>query len=108
MFVRRSTKGLIAAVAATMMAHSNPALAQSQTCSATQTVFNATGGLQSFTVPAGVTSVTIDAVGAQGGSGMGTRFGAFGAEVAATVSVTPGSTLCVLVPSRGSNGNSTG
>src|SRR5215467_7545732 len=49
----------------------------------------------SFTVPAGVTSITIDAGGAQAGFGSGI-VGPFGAEVAATVPVTPGDTLCVV------------
>lgn len=46
--------------------------------------FNYTGGVQTYTVPACVTSVVINTYGAAGGGGYN------GAQVTATVTVTPG------------------
>jgi len=77
----------------------------------------ATGTLQSWTVPAGVTRVTVEAWGAQGGSGAiyGTSVGAGGrgAYVRGTLTVTPGSVLDILVgqaggSSGGPHGNENG
>jgi hypothetical protein len=62
-------------------------LVPSGTASAATSVFGFTGGLQSFTVPAGVTSVTITALGAagdsSGGFGVPIRAGGRGASVLA-------------------------
>ena len=64
--------------------------------------FNFTGVQQTFTVPAGVNQVTIQASGAQGGNGCGSACvgpggvagpGGNGGSVTATISVTPGETL---------------
>ena len=67
-------------------------------CTGTTTVtctFSFTGSADSFTVPSGVTQVTIDAKGAQGG---GALFqGGLGADVQAAFSVTPTNTLHVVV-----------
>ena len=54
--------------------------------------FNFTGSPETFTVPAGVVSITILATGAQGGLGFGALGGAggLGGRTTATVSVTPG------------------
>jgi hypothetical protein len=68
-----------------------------QTFTNTSPAGTATGTIQSFAVPA--SSVTIDAAGAQGGTG--SRGGGLGAEVVGTFSVTPGQTLCVLVGGQG-------
>ncbi len=63
-----------------------------------------TGSLQSFTVPAGVTSLTIDARGAQGGNGGGN-----GAKITGVFTVTPGDVLNILVGQMGSfSSNSNG
>jgi RHS repeat-associated protein len=68
--------------------------------------FQFTGGPQLWRVPPGVTSIRIDATGAQGGG----TYGGFGARVQATVEVTPGQLLTVLVggqstsPAGGFNG----
>jgi hypothetical protein len=59
----------------------------------TQT-FGFTGGEQAFAVPQGVRRVQIEAFGAQGGPGL---LGAFGASVTATIPVTSGETLAILV-----------
>jgi hypothetical protein len=53
-----------------------------------------TGSIQSLIIPGD--SVTIDAAGAQGGF-----IGGLGAEVVATVTVTPGSTLCAVLGTQG-------
>jgi hypothetical protein len=95
-----------------------PAYSLSYTCSApnVQTTFAPTAGDGSqtdgsqpfaYTVPAGVSSVTVDAGGAQAGFGSGTA-GPFGAEVAATMPVTPGDVLCVIAGVRGQDALSLG
>lgn len=61
-----------------------------------------TGTIQSFTIPAYVSLVTIDAAGAQGGAGNSAAIsGGLGAEVTTTVSVTAGQNLCVVVGVQG-------
>ncbi len=65
----------------------------------TQT-FNFTGTPQTFTVPAGVTSITIDALGAQGG-GSFNGAGGLGARMNATYAVTPGQVLTIIVGEQG-------
>jgi hypothetical protein len=62
--------------------------------------FNYTGSLQSYTVPAGVTTLTIDARGAQGGGSNGGG-GGLGAKMVGTYTVTPGQVLSICVPSMG-------
>ena len=72
----------------------------------TQT-FSFTGAQQTFVVPAGVTSVTIEAWGAEGGTGYGTVppiAGGRGGYVVATIAVTPGETLFVYVGGQGQAG----
>lgn len=56
-----------------------------------------------WTVPAGVTSVRIEAAGAQGGRGAGGSVGGRGAQVAGTFAVTPGQVLTVVVGGVGGN-----
>lgn len=80
----------LAAVALTAFALS--AGAQTQT-------FSYTGAQQSFVVPAGVTSVTIEAWGAQGWSGSNT--GGLGGYATGQLDVTPGETLYVYVGGQG-------
>jgi hypothetical protein len=81
------------------------------------TTFSFTGGTQTFTVPDGVTQLTVDAFGAQGGSGgtctvdstpiCGTPgAGGLGAHSTGTVTVTPGETLTVVVGGHGADGQS--
>jgi hypothetical protein len=77
--------------------------AQSESEEMSQT-FDYTGGMQTFTVPAGVTSLTIDARGARGGAGSeNTSFnqGGSGGRVQGTLSVTPGQVLNIFVGERG-------
>ncbi|MEQ1675330.1 MAG: PKD-like domain-containing protein [Chitinophagaceae bacterium] len=85
--------------------------------------FNFTGGVQTWTVPAGVTSVTIDAYGAEGGNGAqgnssgGPTLGGVGgrgSRASGTLAVTPGQVLNIFVggsggtPTAGFNGGGTG
>ena len=74
-------------------------------CAGMQTSFAATGAMQQFVVPAGITAVAIDAAGAAGGAGNLNRAGGGGARLVATFPVTPGETLNVVV---GGMGDSTG
>jgi hypothetical protein len=77
--------------------------------------FAFTGGSQPFTVPNGVTSITVSAWGAGGGGGgwpigipltaLGFGFGAAGGFVYATLSVIPGETLTVQVGGGGGSPN---
>lgn len=69
--------------------------------------FNYTGTVQTFTVPACVTTVTISAAGAQGGSGgAGGINGGNGASISSvSFPVFPGDVLNVIVGQAGTNGN---
>lgn len=61
--------------------------------------YTSTGSEQTFTVPDGITSITVVAVGAAGGDGDG--IGGRGAVVTANLAVTPNSTLYVNVGGNG-------
>lgn len=63
--------------------------------------FAYTGGQQTFEIPAGVTHVTILASGASGGAGYGSGFSGPGGLLTATIPVTPGETLTVVVGGAG-------
>ena len=69
----------------------------------TQT-FNFTGGLQTWNVPPGVTSINIDAAGGQGGAAFNGGAGGLGGRVQATYTVTPGQTLNIYVGGAGQSG----
>lgn len=62
-----------------------------------QTVFSYTGTIQSYVVPPGVTSIQIEAFGAQGG----TSVGGLGAYIYGEFTVTPGTILNVVVGQQG-------
>ncbi len=62
--------------------------------------FGATGALQTFVVPAGITSINVDMYGAAGGPST-YDIGGLGGRVQATLAVTPGETLNVYVGSVG-------
>ncbi len=67
--------------------------------------FAFSGDVQTFTVPAGVTTLTVIAQGAQGGSAVqGVVPGGQGGSVTATLTVVPGETLNVLVGGQGETG----
>ncbi len=98
----------VAAVAAWALVLAAPAAASEPepvcgagVCSET---YEETGGAQSFTVPALVSSVTLDVSGAGGGGGFGAS-GGNGARLAARFPVTPGSTLTLVVGQRGELNN---
>ncbi|MBI1782772.1 MAG: T9SS type A sorting domain-containing protein [Sphingobacteriales bacterium] len=60
-------------------------------------VFSYTGSIVNWTVPAGVTSITINAKGAEGGNSGGAALAGLGANMTGTFSVTPGQVLKILV-----------
>ena len=62
--------------------------------------FSYTGAQQTFTVPNGVTSITVDAYGAGGGDSSGNS-GGNGARVQTTLTVTPGDVLYIYVGETG-------
>ncbi|MCW5853849.1 MAG: hypothetical protein KIT87_27525, partial [Anaerolineae bacterium] len=84
----------------------SPVAAQSPRPTCSQ-VFDYTGAEQIFIVPARVTSVTITALGAQGGASFSIP-GGLGGETVATISVTPGQTLYVYVGGIGGTGSFAG
>jgi len=61
-----------------------------------QTTFNYTGSVQTWTVPCGVSSITIEATGAQGGDG-----GGAGAQITGTFNVSAGEQLDIMVGGEG-------
>ncbi len=61
--------------------------------------FSYSGGTQTFTVPAGVSSLQVECWGAQGWSG--SNAGGLGGYAKATVAVTPGTTVYVFVGQQG-------
>ncbi|MEI6765668.1 MAG: PKD domain-containing protein [Bacteroidota bacterium] len=66
--------------------------------------FSYTGAAQTWTVPSGVCSITIDAYGAQGGNGIGGGVGGKGAYISGTFTVTAGDNITLTVGGKGSNG----
>lgn len=78
------------------------------------TVFDFTGEYESYIVPDGVTSINIEALGAQGASGQSGRVGGRGARMSGDFDVVPGSELIIVVggegqgQSSGSNGGGGG
>ena len=73
----------------------------SATAAETATQPFTTAGEHAFTVPAGVTSVQVLAVGGHGGTGNGGAAGGLGATATATLAVTPGETLYAEVAGDG-------
>ena len=81
------------------------------TCDLTSVTFNYTGSIDSWVVPAGVTSVTIEASGAEGSNNTSSTVAAgLGATMIGDFTVTPGQTLQILVGQQytGSTGNGGG
>jgi len=82
-------------------------------CGTTSATFNYTGAMQTWTVPVGVTSISIDAYGAQGANGIQGNFdggywstlggvGGLGGRSQGSLVVTPGQTINIYV--GGQNG----
>ena len=72
--------------------------------SPTMVSFSYTDAVQTWTVPAGVTSVQVDVRGAKGGG----TYGGFGGRVVATIQVSPSDTLYIYVGGQPSGPNPTG
>lgn len=66
--------------------------------------FNYTGAIQTWTVPTGVTSIFIEAFGAQGGNA-GSNTGGKGGKVACSLPVTPGQVIYITVGGQPTNQN---
>ena len=84
-----------------------PRVRAAPSCTGTSTVtctFSFTGDTQSFTVPSGVTRMTIDVRGAQGGGTPDVK-GGLGGEATQTIPVTPGAVLQVRVGGMGADVN---
>ena len=88
-FLSKAKKKTFFFVALTLINIFGFAKVQSQT----QT-FNYTGSVQTFTVPAGITSIDVIAKGALGGTN---NRGGQGGSVTATIAVTPGDVLNIYV-----------
>lgn len=84
--------GLIAPI--TLVAQLTPQFVQVRPAVA---VFNYTGAIQSWVVPAGITAIYFDVQAAQGGSKSATALGGLGGRVTGKMTVTPGMTLYITV-----------
>ena len=74
-----------------------------------QAMFSYTGNIETWTVPAGVTSITIEARGAEGGNSTSSDFGpGQGAILTGDFAVTPGQQLKILVGEKPQFGNGNG
>ncbi len=76
----------------------------------TITTFNYTGGVQTYTVPACVTSLFVDVQGAPGGMGSYSSYpqpGGRGGRVQCNIAVTPGQVLNIYVGGTGDNRHNT-
>ena len=72
---------------------------------AATTTFSFTGSNQTFTVPAGVTSITMEGFGAAGGAGEGcANSGGKGGYLKSTITVTANDTLTIVVGEKGDAG----
>ena len=68
--------------------------------------FSYTGAMASYTVPSGVSTLSIEAFGAQGGSAAAGFVGGLGARMKGSFSVSPGDQLLYIVGGQGINGGS--
>ena len=75
---------------------------QSATPASGSLTLNHTGSQQSWTVPAGVTTINFTAAGAKGGNGSSGIVGGNGARLTGTLAVTPGQTIYFNVGGQGS------
>ncbi len=73
--------------------------------SITTQTFNYTGATVNWIVPAGITSIIIEAWGAQGGINDSNQVGGFGTRMKGSFIVTPGQTVKVLVGEQGEHGS---
>ncbi|UOQ97241.1 glycine-rich protein [Hymenobacter sp. 5317J-9] len=63
--------------------------------------YNFSGSPQTYTVPPGVTKLLVDMAGASGANGMGAGVRGLGARVQATLDVTPGQVLTLVIGNTG-------
>lgn len=73
---------------------------------ATAQIFSYTGAVQTYAVPTGISSLTIDAIGATGGDKDPSNKGGAGGRVQCSMSVTSGQILYLYVGGVGVNGSS--
>src|SRR5262245_30756235 len=104
--LRLALLGLVAAGATlAALGWSSPAAAFPVNCTPApgviRCVFAYTGRAQSWTVPAGITEATFDVFGAEGGSVLDFSVGGLGGEATATIPLTPGDTLRIMVGGQG-------
>jgi hypothetical protein len=109
MFKRAGRIGLIVSLACTYLLQISAPMASAVTtdCSISggqycKATFSYTGARESWTIPAGITSITVDVVGAAGGDG--TSLGGKGSRMQGTITTTPGNTLYIYVGQRGLQG----
>ncbi|MGI4869561.1 MAG: glycine-rich protein [Janthinobacterium lividum] len=76
--------------------------AAEQSVAGAAVTFTYTGGPQTYTVPAGITALTVEATGAAGAAGSNGIGGGLGARVQTTLAVTPGQVLTLYVGGAGS------
>jgi hypothetical protein len=109
MFRRAGRIGLILSLACTYLLQISPPVASAvstdcsisggQYCKAT---FSYSGARESWVIPAGITNITVDVVGAAGGDG--TSLGGKGSRMQGSLTTTPGNTLYLYVGQRGLRG----
>ena len=73
--------------------------------SAVSQTFSYSGSIVSWTVPAGVNVISLEAWGAQGGINDAMQVGGWGAQMKGMFAVTPGDTLKILVGEQGEQGS---
>jgi hypothetical protein len=92
-----------------------PVLASTKDCTinsganCTET-FSYSGAIQNWTIPAGITEITVDVIGASGGLGTSSNNsnGGRGVRMQGVLTVTPGNVLKILVGEKGVNATSNG
>jgi hypothetical protein len=89
-----------AVVAIAAVSFASPAFA---TTTDTSVAFSATGAIQTWTVPSGVTQIYVDMAGGEGGASYGG--GAGGAELTGALPVTPGEVLHIIAGGVGGSGS---
>lgn len=99
-----SVRQFLAFATAAFLAISSIAVMDTPAQAVTQT-YSYTGGPQIYVVPENITSITVTLNGAQGGTPSGGGTGGKGARVSASIAVTPGEVLMVMV---GGDGTSNG
>ena len=87
--------------ASAVIANPTPDCSAGSTCTIT---FSTTGDYYQWTVPSGITSLTMDVIGASGGTGGATAAGK-GARMTGVLTVTSGSVIKIYVGQQGTSGS---